>query len=356
MALGGKRACFDRLAQDTYKAIIVELKRRIFAVYKRRPKLILEPQRQLTVRFSSASLQSADHAIPSDAQLTLSGGAAAVFGLPANVEGTPIAWQQFFDLVAESPLVPFWRMTLQRILQSAYNLSGVEADRSVIASHNQAQLFRLELTTCKMYFDGTIVASIYFFEVRPRQPIGNPETTMLLNGLQLVCRFRFLFLENKSEFHFANIQLRHDKRLAVIADQITRELDLLRSDSTEAKLDQPTAWTDYVDYNQLVAMSAEWMPLERELRDACADALTARDGANEPHRTKLAEILQRTCRIIRPHNDVLLNAMAQKLVSYARLDDACPPGVIEAPRAAANLVPAAHSMTAASSAPVVSVL
>lgn len=175
-----------------------------------------------------------------------------------------------------------------------------------------------------------IEANIYLMEVYKRSNVGDPRTTLLLKGLQIVCRFRFLFLERQSDFHHINVKIKHDLDIASIASRILAELATLKSDTIEAKLDSPAAWLEYLNADELIRMSDIWNPLSLELTKACTDALSITASADmELQRNKLAEILERIGTSIRPDNELILRAMAGKLeqfVPWPMQSDAIPSG------------------------------
>jgi len=82
----------------SYKRIVGDLQQKIFAEFKRRPKSVLRPQKQLTVRYSHDD-DNPVQSLRGTAIVTLRGQATAVFGIRGELEKTELKWQQFVDLL-----------------------------------------------------------------------------------------------------------------------------------------------------------------------------------------------------------------------------------------------------------------
>ena len=309
---------------DRYKRTVKELKLKVFVEFKRRPKSVLRPQKQLKVRYTRDEKNPAQ-SLRDTAIVTMHGQATAVFGISSELEKSELSWQRFVGLLTHNvELGRFWTGTLERLLISAYDL---DIDNSqIIASHDQRDLYRIILTTSTTYYNRTIDTSIYFVEVFRRPDYGNPETSMLLKGLQIVCRFRFLFLEQQSEFHCLNVRLADAPALRSIAARIVAELDILTSDTFQANLNRPAAWTKFVDARALLAMGTMWEPLRSKLMEACATTIASREDTVTDARDKLADTLEVITEQCGPHNSLLLAAMANKLMEYSQLHSRQPTG------------------------------
>jgi hypothetical protein len=162
--------------------------------------------------------------------------------------------------------------------------------------------------------------SLYLVELYRRRDYGDPATSLLLKGLQLVCRFRFMFLEKQSQFHFLNVRLAEAPTVRSIASRIVAEIDILTSDSFQANLQQPSSWTTFVDTDALVKMSEVWNPLKARLMSSCAAAMSASDDQIATIRQQLTDVLKDIQAQCGPQNELLLRAMATKLTEYAKIE------------------------------------
>ena len=150
----------------------------------------------------------------------------------------------------------------------------------------------------------------------------------MLKGLQIVCRFRFLFLENQSDFFWFNVEGWGAGRLPKMARQLLTELGLMQMEAQEAELHKPGTWAAFVSIEDLEAMMKNWVPLEAEIRSLCLRAIEP--GADE---SKLLEILARLKDVLKSvtestsyHNAILLRAIAAKLAAMASPTRTLEPG------------------------------
>jgi hypothetical protein len=102
---------------------------------------------------------------------------------------------------------PFTRAPLFATSSFPAGASTFDADNSqVIVTHGGDKRYRLILTTSTTLHDGTVEASVYLVPAFLRKDYDRQDTTLLLKGLQIVCRFRFLFLESQSDSYWFNIE------------------------------------------------------------------------------------------------------------------------------------------------------
>jgi len=171
------------------------------------------------------------------------------------------------------------------------------------------------LTTGTRYFNGTREFNLYFVEYLSRTQRGDPDTSLLLKGLELACRFRFLFLEKSSEFSHMNIRIASLNVFHDIVRDLERELNLLRRDALEAGMDRPSVFAEFVDWQTLEQMSNAWRPLEAKILEDCAQIRGAEQDADglPGLREKLADTVEQLETVIRPLNTALICQMTESL-------------------------------------------
>ena len=326
---------------DEYKRKVKEFKAEIFRVLKGRVRRIRKPQKQFLIRYDSSALNETRQDLPGNASITGIGGALSLFGISdddttlfrkeldggakaaAALNGTTISWEAFRGLVSNHPLGEFWCASLARVVISA-GVQTVDVDNSqVIASHDQVHRYRLVLTTSTTFYNNEVEASLYLVEALTRRDYGWPDTTLLLKGLHIVCRFRFLFLESDSDFYHFNVKRLAAGLLPNTARQLVGELDLLYSDMLQADLHKPGSWKAFVPLDQLEKMSMVWAPIEEAIRKLCADAV--RESGNHEALTRLSSELAAQLKKIEEqmtdHNVTLIKSMASKLTELATHSD-----------------------------------
>ncbi|MBV9181004.1 MAG: hypothetical protein JO356_06820 [Acidobacteria bacterium] len=145
----------------------------------------------------------------------------------------------------------------------------------------------------------------------------------LLKGLDLVCRFRFMFLESDSEFSDQNILATRVERLPELAHRLLKELNLLQRDSRDAGLDQPKVWRNFISWDHIRKMSAEYLPREAKIREIVAKIAVANGqrATLTPLREELASALEEMENAIRPENALLVREMARRLQKMVQDDD-----------------------------------
>jgi hypothetical protein len=140
----------------------------------------------------------------------------------------------------------------------------------------------------------------------------------VLKGLELSCRFRFLFLERNSEFAQMNIRIALPNRVPELARSIERELNLLRRDSVEMGLDKANIWADFVDWQYLQKMSEVWRPLETKIRDICVRIRGVKEDSEEIAglRDSLADAIKELEAGVLPLNTQLICALTDSLKTF----------------------------------------
>jgi hypothetical protein len=160
---------------------------------------------------------------------------------------------------------------------------------------------------------------VYLVEALQRKDYGREDTTLLLKGLHIVCRFRFLFLEPQSEFYWLNTAEWALHQLPNLARQLLAELDFIHTEAKHAQLDKPGAWAAFISLQELQAMGEVWKPIEDSIRDLCAAAISQAGNANELKKTavELTAQLKHLVDKVTPHNATLLRSMSNKLTELA---------------------------------------
>jgi hypothetical protein len=303
--------------QDTFKSIIADFRKAVFAEFKRRPKMEFKPQKQLKIRFNLAPEHRFQ--IGDDAEITLTGNAHTVFGIPSQSSSRSLSWREFCDESAKAAgsLATFGTGTLVRVLARAGTDSLDEVSGNLIWSENEQKLYRLILTTFTTYYNRTIQANVYIVEVLTRKDHGDPETSLLAKGLQSAMRFRSLFLEQDGLFNYLNVELQR-AGLATAAADIVAELDFLNVDLIAADVHKPASWNGILSPEEIKNMAGTWLPLKEKLLEDCRKAIAANDvAAVETAKSELAATLRDIGTKVGPLNDRCLRAIAAKLMDIA---------------------------------------
>jgi hypothetical protein len=285
----------------------------IFQYLKTTVDITLKPQKQFTIRATGAALQRSDSDLPGEAQIIPvgSGSPMAIFGLPdANA-----TWEKFLQSVSGSRYHDSWREAIASVVMSSFP-DHINVDNSqIIVSSDEAKAYRVILTTATKYYDDTREFSIYFVEALQRAEYGDVSTTQLLKGLELVCRFRFMFLEDASQFSGGNILVMAPDHVPEVVSRLLKEINLLRKDSRDAGLDEPAVWRPFVSYDDLLKMAAEYRPRELQIRAIIGRIAQAKGQADMivPLQQELSNTLRELQEKVLPLNTLLLKQMIRKL-------------------------------------------
>jgi len=286
----------------------------IFSHLKTTPEFTLKPQKQITIRTSDAALQSIERELPPDAVMVPvgTGNPMSIFGLP-SVETT---WAEFQYLTRSLKFRDSWVDAITSVVTSSVQ-SQLEVDNSqIIVSYDAKHTFRVILTTGTKYFNGVREFNLYFVEYLRRGDFGDPETTIIFKGFELLFRFRSLFLERNSDFSSMSLKIAPVSAIKDTARSLHRELNLLKRDALEAGLDKASVWAAFVDWARLSKMSEAWRPLELRIRAILSQIGGAEPDAVERSRDLLVTAIQDLETVMRPLNREVICEMADKLKSF----------------------------------------
>jgi len=312
-----------RREQEPAKCV-QSLRLEIFRYLKGTIENVIKPQKQITIRVKDSALEQSSSSLPPEAELRPIGksGSMGIFGLADE----PITWKEFLNRTATQPFADSWNYAISSVVLSSFP-DRVDVDNSqVILSLDGSTGYRVVLTTATKFFDDFREYNLYFVSMLQRTDHGDPETTSLLKGLELVCRFRFMFLEQESDFLGNNVGLREVHRLPELASSLLRELNLMHKDAQEAKMDRPGKWTKYVDFEHIKAIEKAYTPAEARLREIIPKVMAAigQPALLTPLREELAEVLTGMEKAVRPENALLLQEMTAQLAKIVeRQDQVC---------------------------------
>ncbi len=289
------------------------MRRKIFQILRKKAEISFRPQKQVVFTTTDAAFTRSRPDLPGDARLQPdpSGSPMSIFGLP-DVEMT---WDSFLTSISGNEYYESWRQAITSVISSSFP-DRINVDNSqVVISADKTKSYRIILTACTKYFDDRREFSLCFVEGLRRKDFGNDDTSLLLRGLDVACRFRFLLLEGDSEFSHNTISTTRLADLPDLAHGLLRELDLLERDARDAGLHKTHVWSNFVDWPRLRQMVEEYQPQEQALRGVIRRILELQDKPDQ-----LADLHKELERIVlgiettmRPANALVVRAMASQL-------------------------------------------
>ncbi len=311
-----EQAGLQRGRRKDIPKVVRDMLANIFSYLKTTVDTVLKPQKQIIIKTDAVSLEINVNELPRDAQLAPAGSGSplSIFGLP----DATITWESFVSKIADHKFGPSWRDAIASVVISSLQ-DKMEIDNSqVIISSDNKHVYRVILTTSTTYFNGAREFNLYLVEALRPNEYGDEVSTLLLKGLEIVCRFRFMFLEKQSEFGSQNISALALERIPDLTRDLIRELNLLRRDSQEAGLDQPNVWSAFVSWDVVLQMSKGWEPVEKKLREVAAKIVSLRRSTDSPEelvnlRDKLIAAIAELEETTRSQNRTLIDGMTKKL-------------------------------------------
>jgi hypothetical protein len=292
------------------------LKSAIFQCLKGTVENEVKPQKQITIRAKGFELAQCSENLPPGAEVRPrgaldKGGSMTIFGLSDE----PISWRRFLDLTASQASADSWRDAITSVVLSAFpDRVDVDNGQVILASDGKTG-YRIILTTATKYYDDDCEYNLYFVETLRRPDYGDQDTTYLLKGLELVCRFRSAFLESNSDFLGKNVGVTDILKVPEVARNLLKELNFLHKDAQDARLDRPGMWTKWVNFDHIKKISEVYRPSESKLRAIISKISAAKGNPPllEPLRNEMAEVLMNMENALRPENALLLREMSLEL-------------------------------------------
>lgn len=299
--------------------VFQKIRLEIFRFLKTTVDAVQKPQKQITIKCAGTAFTKNETDLPKDAKLVPVGaGTMGIFGLP-DEETT---WDSFLKSISGRQKVA-WRDAITSVVISSLQGPGINVDNSqIILSSDESRSYRLILTTATKYFDNSREFNLYFVEALKREEYGDRNTTLLLKGLELACRYRFMFLERDSKFSADNVLITRAERLPEIASELLRELNLMGKDSLNAGLDEPTVWANFVDWSTIHEIARKYEPAEQTIRELIDKILQIGNNSTELSslREQLSNAVRQLAAATEPQNKLLIKAMSQKLQSLVEVD------------------------------------
>jgi hypothetical protein len=297
-------------------AAVKAMRLAIFRYLKTTVEAVLKPQKQITIKTTGSALRGSETDLPLDAKLIPMGGnPMSIFGLGDE----EVTWERFLQLTSGSH-EDSWREAITSVITSS-QAERIDVDNSqIILSSDESKTYRIVLTTATKYWDDNREFNLYFVQSLAREDYGDKDTTSLLKGLELTCRFRFMFLENGSQFAANNLLATSEERLPDMAAKLLRELNLLRNEARSLGIDEPHLWSHFVDWSLILELAEVYGPKEAVIRELIARIFSARGQKDLliALRKELSKAVGQLADATRADNTRLIESMAKRLLAMVQ--------------------------------------
>ena len=130
------------------------------------------------------------------ATLRIEGPCYEAFGLEENQPA--LGWRDFTAKADDEDVVFGWKQALNALISSAQNSNFV--DNNVILSFDRKKVFRVFVSRIAVYYSDAAEYQVYVVEMLRSPDWGDRDTTILLKAMEVGLGYRFMFLEQTSEF------------------------------------------------------------------------------------------------------------------------------------------------------------
>jgi hypothetical protein len=283
----------------------------VFGYLKTTVRYVSKPQKEITIKTTGAALESTEIGLPEDAMLVpVSGSPMSIFGL-ADEE---MSWKRFLQLTAGQHK-DSWREAISAVITSAYD-NRIDVDNNqLIPSTDESKIYRVIMTTATRRWDDCQEFNLYFVEAYREEEYGNEDTTLTLKGLEATCRYRFMFLEDRSQFAANPILATQEEALPELAAKLLRELNLMKTRATRAGLTDTRFWSQFRGWPLILEVAEVYRVKEKAIRDLIGEILNAKNSKGDLTnlRKRLALAVGEMEDSTRKPNAELINAMSAAL-------------------------------------------
>ena len=196
------------------------------------------PERKLVIKTSTRPCVEGNIAELETGQIELVGDFTDVFGLaPANSVGVNFTWSKFCDRVPAA-LRSSTALAIQQLVAAVITESG--DNYHVITTARRDKSYRLFVSKVVTYVSQKTEIHIYLVQVKIKE-YGDPLTTRLLKAVSAGLQFRFLLLEDMSQFSpklLSHPATKPPDLKAKIVEMLA-QIDTIMREVAEANLNDP---------------------------------------------------------------------------------------------------------------------
>ena len=285
---------------EAFDSEIVECSRRlhttVFNELKNRVSTDTFPERKIVLRIPGNERRTSGDPL-SNATIEFFGRSFEVFGF-----GTPpseqLSWPAFLSTIEVQKVAMGWNDAILTLVTEARG-GQFDDNRQSITSIDQNHGYRMFVGRRIQYLSGLDEIHIYIVEIKARKS-GDPTTSMLLKAISVGLRYRFMFLEDASEFspRQFHVTLVDDFRARVT--RLVQELDFLLWESQSAGLGEPEnilkIYGQTLAPGEVDAQSDAWEEVKSKLYAVAQEVIAAdTKDAMVSKKAKFISVLEEFC-------------------------------------------------------------
>jgi hypothetical protein len=246
-----------------------------------REKEVKIPKSKLIIRLEPPKEGGSDapEATIERATLRIEGPCYEAFGL--EEKQTSLGWREFIAKADDEDIVFGWKEALNGLISPAQSSDFV--DNNVILSFDRKKVFRVFVSRIALYYSDAAEYQVYVVEMLRSRDQGDSETTILLKAMEVGLGYRFMFLEQTSEFSPAVFRATNLAAFKERALKMLIGINLLLQIAEQYKLNDARTILDILGIdasNDVDEMYKTWNREKALLYNAARDVLKLNEVTN----------------------------------------------------------------------------
>ena len=285
----------------------------------------LPTSNKLVIRVDPRSDVDGKYDLIEQATLRLEGPCYDAFGL-SDVH-QPLTWAEFTRNVDED-IAFAWRGALGSLISAAPRANFI--DNNFILSFDRTKIFRIFTARIAVYYNNAAEFEVYAIEILHNRDYGDPTTTCLLKAMQVSLGYRFMFLEETSEFSPTIVKATNLKDLKGRVLDLLNGLNLLLQTADEYRLNEPKTILDILGVQASSTLDDSYKTWEREknaLYSGAKVVLRLKDITTtdkDAFVNTLKSFCENTVDMNRNYTAAVLNLLQRRIGDRAQLDKFVP--------------------------------
>jgi len=201
-----------------------------------------------------------------------------------------IDWK-YFTSKAEETIALQWKRALNSLVSLSRESNFV--NDNYVLSYNGKKSFRIFTSKYTEYYGNDSEIEVYVVEMLKRKDYGDRLTTIYLQALEVALRYRFMFLEETSEFSPLIFAAENPDTLQGRVSEMIDELNFILLTAQEYGLDNPTVIIGILGKGAIVTLDAQREAWERDraaLYKAATDVISLKEVKYEDKKKFVSEV------------------------------------------------------------------
>jgi hypothetical protein len=303
---------------DERRKVLIDLARKLsinlFQIMLGKEKWSFTPKTKLIVHVPPKNKIDEKASVVAQSGLRLLGNCREVFGLDETDE-IVINWEAFTSR-AEPTIKLQWSRILNQLISATTNSTYL--NENSILSFDGRKYYRVFMSKYTEFYGRDSEFEIFIVEILRRKDHGDETSTKLAKALEIALRYRFMFLEDKSDFSPLVFEADDVGEIAHRASDMLDELNFILFTAREYGLRDPKFVLDLLGKDVAKGLGAKrerWEADRNDLFDAASKLiLLPRVGAKD--KAAFIDSLVRFCEHNRQGSEEYIAAVMARLQAY----------------------------------------